>query len=48
LGLGFFLSKTLTERTGGSIDFSNASRKGAQVIARWPRASLERPISPRG
>ena len=47
LGLGFFIAKTLTERTGGSIDFSNASRKGAQVIARWPRASLERSTASR-
>jgi two-component system sensor histidine kinase RegB len=48
LGLGFFIAKTLTERTGGSIDFSNAARKGAQVVARWPRASLERSTASRG
>jgi two-component system sensor histidine kinase RegB len=48
MGLGFFIAKTLTERTGGSIDFSNASRKGAQVTARWPRNALERSTSSKG
>ena len=48
MGLGFFIAKTLTERTGGSIDFSNAPRKGAQVTARWPRAALERSTSSKG
>jgi two-component system sensor histidine kinase RegB len=48
MGLGFFIAKTLTERTGGSIDFSNASRKGAQVTARWPRSALERSTSSKG
>jgi len=48
MGLGFFIAKTLTERTGGTIDFSNAPRKGAQVTARWPRAALERSTSSKG
>ncbi|MBI1212426.1 MAG: ActS/PrrB/RegB family redox-sensitive histidine kinase [Alphaproteobacteria bacterium] len=48
MGLGFFIAKTLTERTGGSIDFSNTPGKGAQVTARWPRTALERPTSSKG
>jgi len=48
LGLGFFIAKTLIERTGGSVDFSNASRRGALVTVRWPRVALEQPAFSRG
>ena len=48
LGLGFFIAKTLIERTGGLVDFSNASRRGAMVSVRWPRAALERSTISRG
>lgn len=40
MGLGFFISKTLLERTGASVDFRNEKRGGAVVLARWPRAAL--------
>ena len=42
LGLGFFISKTLLEKTGATIAFNNArwpdspSRKGAWVSVAWP------------
>jgi two-component system sensor histidine kinase RegB len=41
MGLGFFISKTLLERTGASVDFKNEKRGGAVVLARWPRPALE-------
>ncbi len=41
MGLGFFISKTLLERTGASVDFRNEKRGGAVVLARWPRSALE-------
>jgi len=43
MGLGFFIAKTLIERTGGRIATRNASapRSGAVVQAVWPRAALE-------
>ena len=42
LGLGFFISKTLLERTGGIVDFGNRRRSpGAFVRIRWPRERLE-------
>ena len=34
MGLGFFISKTLLERTGASVDFRNEKRGGAVVLAR--------------
>lgn len=43
LGLGVFISKTLLERLGASVDFSNADIKGhAQVCIAWQRQALER------
>jgi two-component system sensor histidine kinase RegB len=43
LGLGFFIAKTLLERTGASLSFANRAfpESGAIVRIRWPRASLE-------
>jgi len=42
LGLGFFISKTLIERTGGTVDFGNRRKNpGAFVRIRWPRARIE-------
>lgn len=43
MGLGFFIAKTLIERTGGRIATRNraAPRHGALVQAVWPRAELE-------
>jgi two-component system sensor histidine kinase RegB len=43
MGLGFFIAKTLLERTGATVDFRNGRRGGAVVSARWPRAALEAP-----
>ena len=45
LGLGFFISKTLLERTGAKLETRNrrAPNVGAIVRARWPRALLEAP-----
>jgi two-component system sensor histidine kinase RegB len=41
MGLGFFIAKTLLERTGAVVDFRNGRRGGAVVAARWPRSALE-------
>jgi two-component system sensor histidine kinase RegB len=41
MGLGFFIAKTLLERTGARVEFRNGSRVGAIVTARWPRARME-------
>ena len=43
MGLGFFIAKTLLERTGAAVDFRNGRRGGAVVSARWPRSALEAP-----
>ncbi len=37
MGLGFFIAKTLLERTGAEVEFRNMRRGGAIVSARWPR-----------
>jgi two-component system sensor histidine kinase RegB len=43
LGLGFFIAKTLLERSGATLAFANriAPEKGAVVRIRWPRAEFE-------
>ncbi|MEE9380473.1 MAG: ATP-binding protein, partial [Hyphomonadaceae bacterium] len=43
MGLGFFIAKTLIERTGGRIATRNraAPRRGAIVQAVWPRTVLQ-------
>ncbi len=43
LGLGFFIAKTLLERSGGEVTLENRSRpeQGAIVRVRWPRAAFE-------
>ena len=46
MGLGFFIAKTLLERTGATVDFKNGRRGGAIVSARWPRRAIEAPPSP--
>ena len=42
LGLGFFIAKTLLERTGASLSFANRPppMTGAVVEITWPRAAL--------
>lgn len=44
LGLGFFIAKTLLERTGAKIDLSNreAPAHGAIVRIVWPRDAMDR------
>jgi two-component system sensor histidine kinase RegB len=41
MGLGFFIAKTLLERTSATVAFRNGRRKGAIVTARWSRSSIE-------
>ena len=41
MGLGFFISKTLLERTGAVVSAQNGRPRGAAVSARWPRARVE-------
>jgi two-component system sensor histidine kinase RegB len=41
MGLGFFIAKTLLERTGAVVEFRNGRRGGAIVAARWPRSRIE-------
>jgi two-component system, sensor histidine kinase RegB len=45
LGLGFFISKTLLERTGAKLEMRNRKppNEGAVVKVRWPRAAIEAP-----
>ncbi|MEZ5960772.1 MAG: ActS/PrrB/RegB family redox-sensitive histidine kinase [Hyphomonadaceae bacterium] len=45
LGLGFFISKTLLERTGAKLEVRNRRppQHGALVKAVWPRAAIEAP-----
>ncbi|MBL8773589.1 MAG: ActS/PrrB/RegB family redox-sensitive histidine kinase [Phenylobacterium sp.] len=41
MGLGFFIAKTLLERTGAEVTFHNAKPRGAVVAVRWPRSRVE-------
>lgn len=43
MGLGFFIAKTLLERTGAKVNFRNGKRGGAVVCVSWPRRALEVP-----
>ena len=44
MGLGFFIAKTLLEKTGASLTFGNLRNKeGAQVAITWPREAIEAP-----
>src|SRR5271166_6163018 len=45
LGLGFFIAKTLLERSGATLDFENrpSPNRGALVRVRWERNDFERP-----
>ncbi len=46
LGLGFFIAKTLLERSGATLAFLNriAPAQGAVVRVRWPRAEFEQRV----
>jgi two-component system, sensor histidine kinase RegB len=48
MGLGFFIAKTLLERTGAVVAFHNGKRGGAIIAARWPRQAIEAPPIPGG
>ncbi|AQR63319.1 two-component sensor histidine kinase [Brevundimonas sp. LM2] len=46
MGLGFFIARTLLERTGGQVavghgDGGPGANRGARVTVRWPRRALE-------
>lgn len=46
MGLGFFIARTLLERTGGKVnvgvgDGGKGQPRGARVVVRWPRPALE-------
>jgi two-component system sensor histidine kinase RegB len=41
MGLGFFIAKTLLERTEATVAFRNGRRHGAIVTARWARPAVE-------
>ncbi|NWH07071.1 MAG: ActS/PrrB/RegB family redox-sensitive histidine kinase [Alphaproteobacteria bacterium] len=41
MGLGFFIAKTLLERTGASVTFGNRPEGGARVTMAWRRSDLE-------
>ncbi|NWG47006.1 MAG: ActS/PrrB/RegB family redox-sensitive histidine kinase [Alphaproteobacteria bacterium] len=46
MGLGFFIAKTLIERTGGQVSFGNVGAEGtlpegALVRVLWPRSAIE-------
>ncbi|MGZ8406907.1 MAG: ATP-binding protein, partial [Caulobacteraceae bacterium] len=41
MGLGFFIAKTLLEKTGAVVEFRNAAPGGALVTARWQREAIE-------
>jgi two-component system sensor histidine kinase RegB len=44
LGLGFFIAKTLLERSGATLDFENRAfpDRGAVVRVHWQRDEFER------
>jgi len=48
MGLGFFIAKTLLERTGAVVQHFNGRRGGAVIAARWPRKMIEAPPAPGG
>lgn len=41
MGLGFFIAKTLLERTGAALRFGNRAEGGALVTLTWARADLD-------
>jgi len=47
LGLGFFIAKTLLERSGATLNFENRSfpERGAIITLRWSRGDFERPMA---
>ena len=49
MGLGFFIAKTLLERSGATITLANrtGATHGAAVRISWPRAVFEAPVEGR-
>jgi two-component system sensor histidine kinase RegB len=50
MGLGFFIARTLLERSGGQVTVGSGDpgangARGARVSVRWPRQALELPAS---
>jgi two-component system sensor histidine kinase RegB len=47
LGLGFFIAKTLLERSGATLSLVNQAPPlhGATVTITWSRADFERPVA---
>ncbi|MGB9051891.1 MAG: ActS/PrrB/RegB family redox-sensitive histidine kinase [Pseudolabrys sp.] len=47
LGLGFFIAKTLLERSGATLSFENRAipERGAVVRLHWSRSDFERPLT---
>jgi two-component system, sensor histidine kinase RegB len=47
LGLGFFIAKTLLERSGATVEFENRRfpDRGAVIRLRWNRSDFERPLT---
>lgn len=47
LGLGFFIAKTLLERSGATLSFQNrpAPERGAMVRLSWSRSDFEQPLT---
>ncbi len=43
MGLGFFIAKTLIERTGAQLEFRNGKGGGAIISIRWARDRVEVP-----
>lgn len=41
MGLGFFIAKTLLERSGAMLALANRLQGGAKVTVTWPRAKFE-------
>jgi len=41
MGLGFFIAKTLIERTGGTVAADNLEDGGARVSVSWPRGAID-------
>jgi len=48
LGLGFFIAKTLLERSGASVAYENRAYpdRGAVIRVHWSRQDFERPAAP--
>jgi len=46
MGLGFFIAKTLRERSGARLELANRilPPRGAVVTVVWPRARFEQPL----